>query len=233
MLKSNKVSGFDLFSLGLLVYLALAMDLFVIQIDRLLWGRKITISTFFQNSWYVLVVHWCIVIIIWIISGLLVLESLNRRKAIREVISKGRNNELVSSLFIAVVCSILLALVESRLFSSQIPQYFNEYQKFIQTHGSMGFVVWIFQNIYYCIESILVVLLLALIQRAGEIWFKFDRFPYGGIGLLFTWGISHLTHGLLSGLWICLFSMIFGWIFIETKKHWLPSLVFLWIMFFI
>lgn len=158
---------------------------------------------------------------------------LNKENIVEEVISIKWNNSLVFLLIIAAIGSIFLTLVESKIFSNPLPQFFNEYQKFIQTHGSIGLVVWIFQNIYYLVESMLVVLLLALMQRAGEIWFKNDRFPYGGVGLLLTWGISHLMHGLISGLWICAFSIIFGWLFIKAEKRWWASLLFVWLMFLI
>lgn len=49
MIENEKISGFKFFSLGLLVFLTLAMDLFVILIDRLIWGRELKVNTFFQN----------------------------------------------------------------------------------------------------------------------------------------------------------------------------------------
>ena len=156
-----------------------------------------------------------------------------KKNVVEEVISIKWNNNLVYLLIIAAVGSISLTIIESLIFSDSLPQFFREYQNFVQYHGTIGLIPWIFQNIYYVIESMLVVLLLALMQRAGEIWFKNDRFPYGGIGLLLTWGISHLIHGLISGLWICAFSLVFGWIFIKAKKCWWPSLLFVWLMFFI
>lgn len=49
MIKDKRMSGFSFFSLGLLVFLALGMDLFAILIDRFIWGSDLKVNTFFQN----------------------------------------------------------------------------------------------------------------------------------------------------------------------------------------
>lgn len=233
MSKTEKSLGLKFLFLGLLVFLTLGMDLFVIPIDRLLWGNQLKIDTFFSSPWYVLITHWSIVIILWIMGGFLIFKWLKKKDFLEEVISINWNKDLIYFIIIAIIAGILFNVVESIIFSTQLPQFFREYQRFYQVHGSMGLIVWLFQNIYYLIESMLVVLLLALMQRAGEIWFKNDRFPYGGMGLLITWGISHLMHGLISGLWICAFSISFGLLFIKAEKRWWPSLLFVWLMFII
>lgn len=95
----------------------------------------------------------------------------------------------------------------------------------------MGIWVALVQNIYYIVEAVLVVLLVALMQSAGEVWFKKPSLPYGGIGLMLTWGLGHLTHGLQSGLYITAFSLVFGWLFVKAGKQWWPSFLFIWLVF--
>lgn len=234
MVENSRASGLKFLVLGLLVFLTLGMDLFVVPIDKLIWGNQFDISTFFSSSWYVLITHWSIVIVLWIIGGVLIFKWLKKKEYIEEVISTKWSKELVLFIIIAVVTGVLFNVVESFIFSEPfLPQFFREYKSFSQMHGSMGALVWLFQNIYYLIESMLVVLLLALMQYAGEIWFKNDRIPYGGFGLLFTWGIGHIFHGIPSALWICGFSLFFGYLFIKANKYWWPSLLFVWIMFFV
>lgn len=112
------------------------------------------------------------------------------------------------------------------IFTVQLPQFYREYQLFFDNHGSMAIVVRFLKNIYYFVEAMIVVLLLALMQRAGELIFKVGNFPYGGIGLLLTWGMVHLTKGLVTGLWISGFCIVLGWLFLKVKKRFWPSLLF-------
>lgn len=232
MSENNQISGFKFLFLGLIVFLALGMDFFVIIIDNILWG-DIHFEDFLNSPWYILTTHWCIVIILWLICGILIFKWLRKNIVIEDVISVKRHIDVLPFIIITVLTSILFTVLESIIYSVQLPQFYREYQCFVKSHGSMGLIILIFQNIYYFVESMIVVLLLALMQRAGELLFKKDFFPYGGIGLLFTWGIGHLSHGLISTLWICGFCLIYGLLFVKTKKYLLPSLIFIWLVFFI
>lgn len=230
---NKKLSGLTFFILGLLAYMTLGMDLFVILIDKLLWGNKFKMEAFFESPWYTLVIHWSIVVTLWLIGGVLLFRWMKKREVVKDVILINWGIGLVPYLIMAAVTSILFTVFESIVASEALPQFFMEYKRFVGFHGPIGLFVSVFQNIYYFVESMLVVILLALMQRAGELWFKKDSFLYGGIGLLLTWGISHFTKGLITGLWICGFCIVAGWLFKKVEKHWWPSLLFIWLAFFI
>ncbi|GKX32280.1 hypothetical protein SH1V18_47600 [Vallitalea longa] len=232
-MKSNELGGMDYFSLGLLIFLALGMDIVVSFIDKLIWQDNIGMENFFSNQWYVLVVHWMIVIILWIIGGVLAYKWLKRRSNINDIISFEIRKDLLPMISLAIVASILITVFEWIISSQPLPQFYREFSSFYRNHGEVAFIVWIFQNIYYLVESMLVVLLLALMQKVGELWFKNTVFPFGGIGLLLTWGLGHLSKGLASCIWICLFCLIFGWLFVKAKRRWWPSLIFLFLQFII
>lgn len=227
------LSGSKFMFLGLLTFFTLGMDLFITPIDKLLWGNMFNVENFFDNTWYMLTIHWSMVIILWVIGGVLVFMWLNKRKVVNNVISMHWGIDLLPILIVAAVTSILFTVLEAMMFSSILPQFLNEYQSFSKVHGPMGFLVSLFQNIYYLVESMLVVLLLALMQRAGELWFKRGNFPYGGVGLLLTWGLGHFTKGIIDVLWICGFCLVFGWLFVKAKKRWWASLLFLWLIFLV
>lgn len=153
------------------------------------------------------------------IGAALLLLWLKKEKLSEKVISLRWNAEIIPLLIVAFVTSFLFALLDVWLNEESIPQIYREYQNFIVEHGSKGIWVALAQNIYYIVEAVLVVLLVALIQRAGEVWFKKPNLPYGGIGLMLTWGLGHLTHGLQSGLYITAFSLVFGWLFVKADIH--------------
>jgi len=219
--------------LGLLVFLILGMDMFVMILDQWLWGDMFNLNDFFTSPWYVLVVHWSIVIVLWVVGAAILLAWLRKREMFEKVISLRWSSDVVPLLIVAFVMSFLFALVDVWLNGESIPQIYREYQNFRLEHGSMSAWVALVQNIYYIVEAVLVVLLVALMQRAGELWFKKPNLPYGGIGLMLTWGLGHLTHGLQSGLYITAFSLVFGWLFVKADKQWWPSLLFIWLLFVI
>lgn len=205
----------------------------IMGLDQWLWGNLFRADDFFLSPWYVLVVHWVIVIVLWVSGAAVLLLWLRKRETLEKVISFRWSAKILPLLIVAFVLSFIFALLDFWLNGESIPQFYREYQKFKLEHGSMSIWVWLVQNVYYIVEAVLVVLLVALMQRAGEVWFKKLYFPYGGIGLMLTWGLGHLIHGLQSGLYITAFSLIFGWLFIKGGKQWWPSLLFIWLLFFI
>lgn len=207
--------------------------MFVMIFDQWLWGDMFNLNDFFTSPWYVLVIHWSIVIVLWVVGAAILLAWLRKREMFEKVISLRWSSDVLPLLIVAFVMSFLFALVDVWLNEESIPQIYREYQNFRLEHGSMSLWVALVQNIYYIVEAVLVVLLVALMQRAGEVWFKKPNLPYGGIGLMLTWGLGHLTHGLQSGLYITAFSLVFGWLFVKADKQWWPSLLFIWLLFVI
>lgn len=231
MREQEDISALQFFLLGLLVFLVLGMDMFVMVLDQWLWGNLLKIDDFFASPWYVIITHWSIVILLWAVGAGLFFAWLRKKGALKSVISVRWSSKGVPLLIVAVVMSFFFAVIESVMMDGNLPQIYNEYQSFARDYGSMGLFVALNQNIYYIVEAVLVVLLVALMQRAGEIWFKKPNLPYGGVGLMVTWGLSHLMHGLADGLYITAFALVFGWLFVKAGKHWWPSLLFVWLMF--
>jgi hypothetical protein len=56
--EKGNISGIQYFLLGLLIFLMLGMDMFIMGLDQWLWGDLFNIDDFFVSPWYVLVVHW-------------------------------------------------------------------------------------------------------------------------------------------------------------------------------
>ncbi|XMB85358.1 hypothetical protein RJG79_07980 [Mycoplasmatota bacterium WC44] len=233
MMKKSNISSYKYFFLGVLMFLVLGMDLFVMPIDILLFGNKFSYETFFESSWYILVTHWSIVIAIWIVAVLLIFKWFKRKDVHEDVILIGKVKDTKKLILIAVIASVMFTILYSVLFFEQIPQFYREYQSFYLYHGNRAIIVSIFQNIYYFVESMIVVLLLALMHRAGELWFNSHKYPYGGIGLLLTWGLGHLTKGIDATLWISGFCIVLGFLFLKANKRWWPSIIFVWLFFLI
>jgi len=67
---------------------------------------------------------------------------------------------------------------------------------------------------YYLCEVAVVVLLVVLGQRAGELRFGRPAVPWGGLVLALTWGATHiLLQGPATGLYAMLASLLYGLVF--------------------
>lgn len=67
---------------------------------------------------------------------------------------------------------------------------------------------------YYASETVVVVLVLALGQAAGELRFGRPAVPWGGVVLAATWGVAHiLLQGPAAGLYAMAAALLYGCIF--------------------
>lgn len=102
--------------------------------------------------------------------------------------------------------------------------------KEFQYHGWINFI---FQYLYYIFETGLFVLIIVFAQEAGEIWFKKSTIPWGGILVSLTSGLAHIfTKGDLSiGLFAFLGGLLYGSIYIISKKNLYIAFPFILLMF--
>lgn len=225
--RSKGLLGLDYCLLGLLCFGGLMFDLLAMGIDWIIFRDK-SINEF----WYVKTFHSINVALLWLILVVSLCIWLKKKGVLDELFNFTFNAKTWSYLVIAfiggVIMTFLEGMVETPLTTLQI---IHEYTRFVDRYGDNALIVSITQNIYYIAEVGLVVLLLALMQRAGEKWFGERRIPYGGIGLMLTWGLGHLNKGLIPGLWIAGFAFIAGSIFIFNKKNVLPTYLFIILVF--
>lgn len=85
---------------------------------------------------------------------------------------------------------------------------------------SNGLIIWLFQNIYYCFESVIILLIIIFGQKYGEIIFKQENMIYGGIFLSLSWGLIHmLTQGFATGIFTLIISIAYGLIYLLLNKN--------------
>lgn len=211
----------DFFYLGLLCFLALGSEMLVIVIDHTLWGDLMT-NSWSKDPWFIIITHWLITISIWGISAFGIFSAVQKKTQLENVLSLKRPADYLKKLSIAIGIMLLLTAVEPLIEGSSfslIPQFLRETSKFVNYHGlGLGLIIGSVQIIYYIVEAVLVLLLLVTMQRAGELCFNTNLIPFGGIALMFTWGLAHLTKGLPAVLWLAVFTISAGMIFTKNKK---------------
>lgn len=175
-----------------------------------------------QFSTIQVITHWLITCIIWLIIALLLI-TVSKKKLHFDMFSI--KNQLGASDWI--ICFLLL--VVSITFSV----YNWNGSKVLKEFLYNGWLKFIFQYIYYAIETILVVLIIVFGQKAGELWFKNAKIPWGGIIVALTWGLVHMATkgGLENGIWGLISGLMYGIVYLVCKKNLRLAVPFIFLMF--
>lgn len=116
--------------------------------------------------------------------------------------------------------------------ASLAPQALGEYNVFVSTYGSLdGSLVFLLQGLYYLFEALVILLMIALFQDAGERQFGQQSIPWGGIGLTLTWGAFHVL--MSPSLVMLVLPMAMGVIYLVGEKHPVPVFLATFLVFFI
>ena len=96
----------------------------------------------------------------------------------------------------------------------------------------LGIANFIAQYFYYFLEVILMIIILAFAQEAGETLFKPRWIPYGGIVLALLWGLVHIAfHGVADGLTTTFTAVLYGSAFLVLRKNVKSSFWLVFLMF--
>lgn len=232
MKKEKKTTGGSFFSMAMLCYLGLGFDAIAILIDILLFG-ELAQKGFDHYTWYMKLWHSGIVILVWGFVIGYMLKRLQKRNLLTEVVNPSMNKAVIVPILFAITISSIFTRLEQIFSPSTIPQIIGEYHRFQEAYSEYALILSIAQNIYYVFEVGLVVLLLALMQKAGEEWFRNQKLPFGAVGLALTWGIGHIMHGGWAALWVMSFSLVAGLFFTLCKKNCWATYIFIIFIFII
>ena len=132
---------------------------------------------------------------------------------------------------LGVVAMVMISWLESSGSWPISPSVLREYRGFERRYPGYGGVVTAFQYLYYALESVMVLLMMAFFQRAGEIWTRTARAPWGGIGLALTWGAAHVGSHPEGAYVVVLSALLFGVVFVGVRKSFAPALAFVYLAF--
>ena len=224
-------SGWRYILFAIIVFLLLAADLLSTLVGKLIDGRPLSDPSVWSINWYATVCTFLCSVIIWGISGMLIVRWLKRRGTFDRVLSLRKERRIVLFFFIGAVVLAAVSWWESSGSGAVFPSVVGEYRGFENRYPGYGAIVTVFQYLYYLLESVMVLLVIALFQRAGEVWTKLVNVPWGGFGLTLTWGLAHLSshpEGLLA---VVLTALILGFGFVLVRKSVLPALAIVFLAF--
>ena len=198
--------GVPFLFLALLAFSGLGIEaLLAFLIEPLIYGQSMSEWGVAKN-----ILHWIITCTIWGVISLLLYKAACRRYSFN-LFSFREKPRLINWLIClsALAACIVLSIIDWNGL------------KVVKEFQYNGFLKFIFQYIYYGFEAVLVLLIIAFGQRAGEHFFSVKNIPWGGILAGLTWGLVHmLTVGsIFSGLYFCLFGVLYGVIYLGAKKN--------------
>jgi len=226
--ESGRESGWRYALVAILVFFLLGMDVLSLFVSTLLDGRSPSDLGISNKHWYATVGGLLCSITLWTISAALIVRWARRRGVFESLISMRTDRRVLLVSCLGVVILAAISWLESRGVSLSLV---SEYRGFEHRYPGYGVLLTTFQYIYYLLESVMVVLILATWQRAGEIWTGMAKIPWGGIGLTLTWGLAHFASHPEGALTVVLTALVLGFIFVGIKRNAIVSLVVVWIVF--
>ncbi|WP_139142552.1 hypothetical protein [Humibacillus sp. DSM 29435] len=197
-------------NLGLLAFAVVGWELVLLLLESFLPALTLV------GSLSAAVVHWALTGAGWLVGSAIVLRAARRREGfIADPPSPARRLERVVAVFALVVLCVGLRWVGQ---GSPFPPV-AEYGRMIEQYADLAWVALVVQWLYYAAEVVVMTLIIAFGQRAGELRFGCPALPWGGFLLALTWGLVHvLLQGVAAGLYGMLISVAFGMIFVLTGR---------------
>jgi membrane protease YdiL (CAAX protease family) len=168
------------------------------------------------------IIHWVITCITWGIITVGLIKSSKKKYGFDLLASRPK---IKMWQWISVLLCVAFSLVMSYMDWNGF--------KVVKEFQSKGLLLFIFQYIYYVFETALFTLIIIFAQKAFEVWFKKENFPFGGIILALTWGLAHIfTKGSIQvGLLTALGGFIYGIAYLLLNRDIKKTLPILFIMF--
>lgn len=216
----KKITGFKFLLLALCAFIGLGMEgFYAFLLEPILYGAQAQEWTTFQY-----ISHWILTCITWgIIATALVKVSKKRYQF--DLFEHRKKVEIWQWVCIAV-CMVFLLVVSYNAWNGL---------KIVIEFQRNGFLIFIFQYIYYIFETMLFTLIIVFGQKAFELLLKKENFPYGAIAVALTWGLAHaITKGsLIIGLKCALSGFIFGIVYLLVNRDIRKTYLILFFMFII
>ena len=209
--------GGDYMSLGLYAFAGLGMEvLYAYWLEPALYGAPMQDWSNEQT-----IAHWILTCITWGIFAFILIRKSGKKYQF-PLLEKGK----AISLWQLGLCAlfILLAFIMDYISWGGFKVYLEYVNK--------GFLLFAFQYLYYAFETMLFLLIIVFGQKACEVWFRREKFPYGGIICGLTWGLAHIfTKNLLTGFLGIALGFAMGSVYLLVNRDFKKAYIVLFFMF--
>ena len=170
-METMRKKGWLCVGLGILVFLTLALEVVVLLAESAVYGAAP--SAFWQNC-----IHWTLTCAVWCAGLILVHKAARRRELFRE--EEKESLRPIQWIWLAVITAAGVLFMAANWNMTFKP--LAEWSHFVEMFGSAGTVGFLFQYLYYLAESAIILTVIMLGQRAGELFFSQGRntfIPWG------------------------------------------------------
>lgn len=202
---TKKVKWTDYLGLGLYAFLGLGLEVVLVFIESNIFGTNLS-----KWSTPQYIIHWIATILLWGLMAF-ILNKVAKKKYEFDYWDYQENMNLKDWIIALLLVAIALGISIWNWSGWKVYKEFN----------NLGWLKFIFQYLYYLMETVLILLIVVFGQKAGEIKFHQPNIPWGGILLGLTWGLVHaLTKGELNiGLFGFFSGILYGVIYLIAKKN--------------
>lgn len=206
MKKGKKITGGNFFAFGLYAFLGIGMELVLLFIEDLIYSNSVNALTPTQR-----IIHWVATSIVWCLFAV-ALARYAKRHYHFNIMGQAQKVPLKNWVIASALAAVCIA---SNAWSWGTLKILGEFA------AKNSVLLFVFQYIYYFFEVGLVLSVIAYGQKAGEMWFKKSKVPWGGFLAGLTWGLVHaLTKGsMLVGLEAMVSAILYGCIYLLVKKR--------------
>lgn len=215
--KKQEIKGSSYLTLGLYAFAGLGMEaLYAFLIEPALYGTA-------MENWNAgqTIIHWCLTCITWGIFAFVLIKKARQRYEF-DLLKKGAPLKPWQW----GLCLLLIALAFWQSYNSW--GGFKVYLEF----SRRGPLLFAFQYLYYAFETMLFLLIILFGQKACEVWFHKEGFPFGGVLCGLTWGLGHiLTKDFATGIMGAALGFAFGCVFLLVNRDLKKAYLILLVMF--
>lgn len=211
----------------------LGLEFGVLFISRIVDGRSLNELSNWPIHWYGAIFHWTLTIIIWLVGVIIITKWAKRKQILKDLIDFTLSKRVFLLVGLSIAVVIISAIIQVIFNDTEIPQVYFEYKGFVSMYPDNALIVTIFQVLYYAAEMLLVLIMIVLFQKFGELVFKNTYIPYGSIGLMLTWGMIHFLSHPSGALGVTIWALVPGLVYVYGKKSFLPVYLLLLLGFII
>ena len=202
--------------MALLPFVFLGLELLVLIIESLFYGTMDFMQIIEMRGISAALMHWGITCLLWA-AGAWLLYVLAHKKGFDVFDNKNRASAMNWGI-VAVI--LVLSLIASYMAWDMRFKPAAELTGMTARFGSQAIWAFIGQYFYYLVESVLFLAIVVFGQKFGELAFRKDKLPWGGILCGLTWGLGHIfTQDLFTGLYSAAISIAFGIVYLLLKKN--------------
>lgn len=213
----KKIKGMDYLGLGLYAFGGLGMEvLYAYLLEPMLYGGPMQEWSPAQT-----IMHWILTCITWGIFAAVLIRT-SGTKYDFPLTEKGAEMTFAR----VIICLIFIAAAFWIDYIS-----WGGFKVYLEYVGK-GWLLFTFQYIYYAFETMLFLLIIVFGQKACEVWFHKENFPFGGIICGLTWGMAHMfTKDILTGMLGILLGLALGSVYLVVNRDLKKAYVVMFLMF--